>query len=222
MPAPTGREMKPGKVWVQWPDEMDKSYPYCVGLDGKMDLKIAKAGIGGHYQPDTLPVLEISKPMANEKTNDVITDPAFVVGDRVKVVVGLEELREIWVDYGMKWYEMEEVKHFAFEDATCVNRWKERLMFNSTFQMVNEILIIKKIHNEDNTAKLVLVNENSTLYDVLVEGFWLPVKAIRRLIPWLPVGAVVQAIDQSLSSDMDMAHGVVWNSFLMLYNFNLH
>jgi hypothetical protein len=68
----------------------------------------------------------------------------------------------------------------------------------------------------------VLVNENSTLYDVLVEGFWLPVKAIRRLIPWLPVGAVVQAIDQSLSSDMDMAHGVVWNSFLMLYNFNLH
>jgi hypothetical protein len=121
--------MKPGKVWVQWPDEMDKSYPYCVGLDGKMDLKIAKAGIGGHYQPDTLPVLEISKPMANEKTNDVITDPAFVVGDRVKVVVGLEELREMVLDCWLYWNagEMKKVKHFAFEDAMCVNRWKERV-----------------------------------------------------------------------------------------------
>jgi hypothetical protein len=47
--APIGREMTPGNVWVQWRDEMDKSYPYRVGFSGKMDLKIAKAGIGGHY-----------------------------------------------------------------------------------------------------------------------------------------------------------------------------
>ncbi|EFX83980.1 hypothetical protein DAPPUDRAFT_34014, partial [Daphnia pulex] len=57
VPAPTGREMTPGNVWVQWPDEMDKSYPYRVGFSGKMDLKMAKAGIDGRYQPDTLPVL---------------------------------------------------------------------------------------------------------------------------------------------------------------------
>jgi hypothetical protein len=86
--------------------------------------------------------------------------------------------------------------------------------------VVNEILIIKDIDNEDNTARVVLANENSALYDPY--GFRLPVKAIRRLIPWLPVGAVVQVINKSHLDGMDMAHDGVWNSFLMLYNFNLH
>lgn len=68
VPTPTGREMTSGKVWVQWPCELDKSYSYRVGLNGKMDLRIAKAGIAGHYQPDTLiPVLVISKSRADEK-----------------------------------------------------------------------------------------------------------------------------------------------------------
>ncbi len=103
MPAPTDCVMTPGIVWVQWPHEVDKSYPYRVGFSGKMDLKMAKAGIGGYYQPDTLPVLEISKPRVDEKTNDVIADHPFVVGDRVKVVVGLEDLREMSVDCGIHW-----------------------------------------------------------------------------------------------------------------------
>jgi hypothetical protein len=103
---------------------MDKSYSYRVGLNGKMDLKMAKAGIGGQYQPDTLPILVISKPRVDEKTNDVITDPPFVIGDRVKVVVVLEELREMVVDCGLGWNngEMKKVKHLAFEYAMCVNR----------------------------------------------------------------------------------------------------
>jgi hypothetical protein len=83
-------------------------------------------------------------------------------------------------------------------------------MFISIFQVLNEILIIKKIDNEDNTAKVVLANENSKPYP---ESFWLHVKVLCRLIPWLPVGAVVQVIDESLSSGMDMAHDVVWNRF---------
>lgn len=216
--------MTPGKVWVRWPHEVDKSYPYRVGLDGKMDLEMAKAGIGGHYQPDTLPILVISKPRADEKTSDEVADPPFVIGDRVKLAVGLEELREMIVDSGMYWSPKitKRVKHFAFEDAMCVNRWKERLMFNSIFQVVvNEILIIKKIDNKDNTAKVVLANKNSTLYDP--GGILLPVKALRRLITWLPVGAVVQIINTSHSNGMDMAHDVVWNSFfLFLSNFSLH
>jgi hypothetical protein len=95
VPAPTDCVMTPGNVWVQWPDEMDKSYPYRMGFSGKMDFEMAKAGIGGQYQPITLPVLVISKPRADEKTNDVIAEHPFVVGDRVKVVVGLEDLREM-------------------------------------------------------------------------------------------------------------------------------
>lgn len=132
MQVPTGRVMTPGNVWVQWPHEVDKSYSYRVGFSGKMDLKIAKAGFGGLYQPDTLPVLVISKPRANEKTNEVVADPPFVVGDRVKLAVGLEELREMSVNCELDWNnddngEMVKVKHFAFEDAMCVNRWKERV-----------------------------------------------------------------------------------------------
>lgn len=102
VPAPTGREMTPGKVWVQWPHEVDKSYPYRMCFNGKMNLGIAKAGIGRQNQPDTLPVLGISKP--DEKTNDVIADPPFVVGDRVKFAVGLKDQREMVVDSGMYWY----------------------------------------------------------------------------------------------------------------------
>jgi hypothetical protein len=81
--------------------------------------------------------------------------------------------------------------------------------------VVNEILIIKDIDNEDNTARVVLANENSALYDPY--GFRLPVKAIRRLIPWLPVGAVVQVIDESVSSGMDMAHDVVYGTVFFFF-----
>jgi hypothetical protein len=67
--------------------------------------------------------------MADRKTNDIIANHPFVVGDRVKVVVGLEELREMVLDCWLYWNagEMKKVKHFAFEDAMCVNRWKERV-----------------------------------------------------------------------------------------------
>ncbi len=95
---------------------MNKSYSYRVGLNGKMDLKIAKAGIGGNYQPDTLPVLVISKPRVNEKTNDVIADPSFVVGERVKFAVGLKELRNMVVDSGIYWHPdiMKRVVNFIY------------------------------------------------------------------------------------------------------------
>ncbi len=113
MQVPNGSEMTPGKVWVQWPDKEEPNL-YRAGFNGKMDLGIVKAGIGGLYQPDTLPVLVISKPRANEKTNDVVADPPFVVGDRVKVVVGLKQLREMSVNCELNWMnsEMERVKHF--------------------------------------------------------------------------------------------------------------
>jgi hypothetical protein len=88
-------------------------------------------------------------------------------------------------------------------------------MFNSIFQLVNEILIIEELKmetlNHDKTVKVVSSKWKNN-------GIWLPVKALRRSIPWLPVGAAVQVIDQSLSSDIDMAHDVVWNRFSFFLN----
>jgi hypothetical protein len=89
-------------------------------------------------------------------------------------------------------------------------------MFISIFQVVNEIFIIKEIDNKNNTAKV----SGLVLSDL--KRFRLPVKALRRSIPWLPVGAVVQVINKSHSNGMDKAQDWVWNSFLMLYNFYLH
>jgi hypothetical protein len=104
VPSPNGQHGgTPGKVWVQWPHEKDKSYSYRVGFNGKMDLEMVSAGVGGHYQPHTLPILKISKPKLDEKTNDVDVALLLVVGDTVRVTVGLEELRELVVDCGLKW-----------------------------------------------------------------------------------------------------------------------
>ena len=104
VPSPNGRHGgTPGKVWVQWPHEKNKSYSYRVGFNGQMDLKIAKAGVGGRYQPHTLPILKISKPKLDEKKNDVAVALPLVLGDKVKFAVGLEELREIVVDCGLEW-----------------------------------------------------------------------------------------------------------------------
>jgi hypothetical protein len=83
-------------------------------------------------------------------------------------------------------------------------------MFNSIFQVVDEIGTIEELRmktlNQVKTVKVV-----SSKWEK--NGIWLPVKALRRLIPWLPVGAVVQVINKSHSDGMDMAHDVVWNSF---------
>ncbi len=57
----------------------------------------------GRYQPDTLPILEISESSADEKLNYVVADIPFVIGDRVKFTVKMEELREMMVDSGVGW-----------------------------------------------------------------------------------------------------------------------
>jgi hypothetical protein len=49
---------------------------------------------------------------------------------------------------------------------------------------------IVKIDNKDDTVRVVFIGLTG----------WFPVKAMRRLISWLPFGAVVQVIDESLSN----------------------
>lgn len=102
--VPKGRERKPGRVWVQRRPDIDDFYSYRVGFNGKVDLEVSSTGFGGHYQPHNLPILKISEPKTDKKTNDVIVmDLPLVVGDTVKFVVGLEELREMAVDCGLVW-----------------------------------------------------------------------------------------------------------------------
>ena len=64
-----------------------------------MDLEMVSAGVGGLYQPHTLPIFEISKPKLDEKAKDVNVALPLVVGDTVKFTVGSEDLREIVVDW---------------------------------------------------------------------------------------------------------------------------
>ncbi len=124
VPSPNGQHGgTPGKIWVQWPHEKEKSYSYRVGFNGKIDLKIsmAVAGVGGHYQPHTLPILKISKPKTDEETNDVAVALPLGVGDKVKFTVGLEELREIFLDSGRRWNpaDMKKVTKIKMVDQCC-------------------------------------------------------------------------------------------------------
>lgn len=97
---PIGYCRRPGKVWVQWPHSNDTPYSYRVGLSGKMDLEMVSAGLGGHYQPHTLPILQVFKSKEG-KACDVSLP--FVVGDSVMFTVELEELRKMLVDCGLEW-----------------------------------------------------------------------------------------------------------------------
>jgi hypothetical protein len=91
-------------------------------------------------------------------------------------------------------------------------------MFNSIFQLVDEIWKIETCFG---------LNQDKTVYVVSSKwkknGIWLPVKALRRSTPWLPVGAVVKVINKSHSDGMDMAHDGVRDSFFLIsIQFNLN
>lgn len=117
--VPINNELTPGKVWVQWPHEKEKSYSYregvsSMGFNGKSkflekcDLQMFKAATCGHYQPDILPILKISTQRTDEKPNDSVVP--LVNGD-----LGFEELREMMVVCGLQWNAdtMKEVMHFV-------------------------------------------------------------------------------------------------------------
>ena len=73
-----------------------------MGFDGKVDVSLVKAGFGGLYDPQSLLVLEFTqlKLIVDEKTIYPL-----VVGDTIKCVFTLEELREIFMmDCGLKLY----------------------------------------------------------------------------------------------------------------------
>jgi hypothetical protein len=54
-----------------------------------------------------------------------------------------------------------------------------------------------KIDKRDDTVEVFFPKDNNGNAPC---AFWFPVKAMRRLIPWLPVGAVVQVSNKESSS----------------------
>jgi hypothetical protein len=48
---------------------------------------------------------------------------------------------------------------------------------------VNEVGEVKKVHKSDNSVRVEFPDYSS---------IWIPEKALKRLIPWLPVDSVVQ------------------------------
>lgn len=79
------------KVGVRWPS--GNNITYRRGADGKVDLKLVRAAVGGRYDPQWLPTFG-SKSSKRQEETLVKTDPLFAVGDIVKVGVNLEEFRE--------------------------------------------------------------------------------------------------------------------------------
>jgi len=77
-----------GIVNVSW-GSSSPTFTYRRGCGGKMDLRTIEPTSGGCYQSDWLPVLRASKTDHFGKIKN-----QFTVGDRVKIVVNVKELRE--------------------------------------------------------------------------------------------------------------------------------
>lgn len=60
--------------------------------------------------------------------------------------------------------------------------------------MVTRTGTITKINERDATIEVKFINQYSRETEIY---HWAPEKAMRRLIPWLPVGAVVQVSNES-------------------------
>jgi len=85
------------RVSVRWPS--GNIFTYRRGVDGKVDLKVVKAAVGGHYDPQWLPTFGAKSSKKEEETM-VTTSTHFAVGDEVQIKVNLEEFREKQAELG--------------------------------------------------------------------------------------------------------------------------
>lgn len=94
---------------------------YRVGHKGKVDLKLVHSASGGFYYREALPVLGL----LSDATGRCLHGPGsprasvtFSVGDKVKVIVDAERLREMQEGHGGWNPKMAEVKKYLNFDFT--------------------------------------------------------------------------------------------------------
>ena len=83
-----------GKVNVKW-GSSNSSESHQRGHRGRMDLVAVEASTGGYYQPEWLPVLKVTKEEQREAQSKHIS-----VGDRVKIIVTVSQLKEKQMGHG--------------------------------------------------------------------------------------------------------------------------
>lgn len=100
--APTA----PGIVEVKWPS--NNTFPYRVGAEGKVDLRLEIHASGGHYQPDHLPVFNLDPLEFAVKAE---SENSFDEGDTVMVNVDADSFSTM--QQGHEGYNPE-MKHVSF------------------------------------------------------------------------------------------------------------
>ena len=78
---------------------------YRLGHKGKVDLRLVQAAVGGWYYRDALPVLGLTadtlgRPLRDQGSPRFTGSVAFSVGDKVKVMVDAERLKEMQEGHG--------------------------------------------------------------------------------------------------------------------------
>ena len=77
---------------------------YRLGHKGKVDLRLVHASNGGWYYPEALPILGFSSDAPSRSSREPgsprISGVTFSVGDKVKVMVDAERLREMQEGHG--------------------------------------------------------------------------------------------------------------------------
>ena len=91
-----------GMTGVKWASNPSKNFSYRRGLDGKMELVAVQTSDGGYYQPEWLPVLKSAEYTQRPPNR-------FGIGDRVKMVGTVQELKEKQLMHGGWTSSMEEV-----------------------------------------------------------------------------------------------------------------
>lgn len=97
---------------------------YRIGHKGKVDLKLVHTAVGGFYYREALPVLGLS----NDSASKPLRGPgsprsriSFSVGDKVKIIVDADRLREMQEGHGGWNPRMAEVCSFHSLCFKCYN-----------------------------------------------------------------------------------------------------
>ena len=78
---------------------------YRVGHKGKVDLRLVHSAVGGYYYREALPILGVSTDSRSRVTSDpgsprILSTSTFSVGDKVKIIVDADRLREMQEGHG--------------------------------------------------------------------------------------------------------------------------